>query len=74
LFFLLTYQQGTEALKNLVLPGIGFFSVVHNTTVTLNDCSKNFFVSQDQIGQPMAKVEFKFLSSFFQIGCQRRIE
>ncbi|ORZ36950.1 hypothetical protein BCR44DRAFT_1431168 [Catenaria anguillulae PL171] len=34
---------GTEILKNLVLPGIGAFTIVDGANVTLNDVGNNFF-------------------------------
>jgi len=37
---------GTEALKNLVLPGIGSFTVVDGAVVTEADLGNNFFVEQ----------------------------
>ena len=35
---------GAETLKNLVLPGIGSFTVVDGATVTQADLGNNFFV------------------------------
>ena len=42
---------GTESLKNLVLPGIKAFTIVDDQTVSEADLSKNFFLSQDQLGK-----------------------
>ena len=41
---------GCEILKNLVLPGIGGFTVVDNRRVTTEDLGTNFFLSFDAIG------------------------
>jgi NEDD8-activating enzyme E1 regulatory subunit len=46
---------GTETLKNLVLPGIGSFTVVDGTTVCPSDAGNNFFlppVSKDDEDPP----------------------
>uniref|UniRef100_A0A3Q2UUR0 NEDD8-activating enzyme E1 regulatory subunit n=1 Tax=Haplochromis burtoni TaxID=8153 RepID=A0A3Q2UUR0_HAPBU len=42
---------GTEILKNLVLPGIGAFTIVDGHTVTGEDVGNNFFLSKDSIGK-----------------------
>ena len=54
---------GTETLKNLVLPGVGRFTVMDDQPVNAADCGSNFFVTQDNIGQPRAVVSF--LKLFF---------
>jgi amyloid beta precursor protein binding protein 1 len=46
---------GTEALKNLVLPGIGQLTVVDPHMVSEFDCSNNFFVDESFIGKPRAE-------------------
>lgn len=43
---------GAEILKNLVLPGIGAFTIVDHHTVSVNDLSSNFFVTIDKQGTP----------------------
>ena len=43
---------GAEILKNLVLPGIGAFTIVDSNQVTVNDLSSNFFVTSDKVGTP----------------------
>jgi amyloid beta precursor protein binding protein 1 len=46
-----------EALKNLVLPGIGSFDIVDETVVTDRDLGKNFFVAcRENIGRNRAVV------------------
>eukprot|EP00038_Savillea_parva_P012402 m.204436 g.204436 ORF g.204436 m.204436 type:complete len:537 (-) comp22514_c0_seq1:44-1654(-) len=52
---------GTELLKNLVLPGTGAFTLVDTATVSLTDCGNNFFVSEDRVGEPRAKVATELL-------------
>lgn len=51
----------TEILKNLVLPGIGAFTLVDPGTVTDADCGNNFFVTEDQIGESRAKCATELL-------------
>lgn len=52
---------GTEAVKNLVLPGVGHVHVVDGRTVTADDCADNFFVTQAHMGQPLARVTQELL-------------
>lgn len=52
---------GCEALKNLVLPGIGSFTVIDDATVAEADCGTNFFVSLDRVGEPRAQVTCEYL-------------
>ncbi|KAJ1539624.1 NEDD8-activating enzyme E1 regulatory subunit, partial [Nowakowskiella sp. JEL0078] len=47
---------GSELLKNLVLPGIGSFTIVDGKVVEPADLGNNFFITLDSIGQPRAKV------------------
>ncbi|KAJ3365902.1 NEDD8-activating enzyme E1 regulatory subunit [Allomyces arbusculus] len=47
---------GTEALKNLVLPGVGAFTVIDAAKVSPDDVGNNFFVTRAHLGQPRAKV------------------
>ena len=47
---------GCEALKNLVLPGIGMFTIVDGEEVSQADLGRNFFVTSDSVGTPRAKV------------------
>ncbi|KAG0357502.1 NEDD8-activating enzyme E1 regulatory subunit-like protein [Gamsiella multidivaricata] len=46
---------GCEILKNLVLPGIGQFTVVDQGTVTQNDIGSNFFLDFDSLGSSRAR-------------------
>jgi len=45
---------GTEILKNLVLPGIGGFTIIDNKKVTSADLGNNFFFDKGSIGKPRA--------------------
>lgn len=56
-----TMPAGVEAVKNLVLPGIGFISIVDDKQVTKRDLGNNFFVTEEQLGQPMCEVVCKNL-------------
>uniref|UniRef100_A0A7S0ZJ37 NEDD8-activating enzyme E1 regulatory subunit n=1 Tax=Timspurckia oligopyrenoides TaxID=708627 RepID=A0A7S0ZJ37_9RHOD len=40
---------GTESLKNLVLPGIGSFTLLDGATCTERDLGVNFFVTEDAV-------------------------
>lgn len=45
---------GTEILKNLILPGIGSFTIVDPNEVTGHDLARNFFLTKDYIGKSRA--------------------
>lgn len=47
---------GTEILKNLVLPGIGSFTIVDGNKVTGADVGNNFFLTKDSIGMSRAQI------------------
>lgn len=49
-------STGSEILKNLILPGIGNFTIVDDKLVTENDLSGNFFMDSDSVEQLRAKV------------------
>jgi len=52
-----------EALKNLVLPGIGYFDIVDNTVVTERDLGKNFFItSPNDVGKNRGEIVAKNLA------------
>lgn len=42
---------GSEILKNLILPGIGNFTIIDDKEITTNDLAGNFFLTNDNIGQ-----------------------
>ncbi|OXB58293.1 hypothetical protein ASZ78_013039 [Callipepla squamata] len=46
---------GTEILKNLVLPGIGSFTIVDGNLVSGEDVGNNFFLQKSHIGQSRAQ-------------------
>ncbi|KAG7315001.1 hypothetical protein KOW79_021089 [Hemibagrus wyckioides] len=52
---------GTEILKNLVLPGIGAFTIVDGHKVTGEDVGNNFFLSSDSIGKSRAQAATELL-------------
>jgi len=53
---------GTEILKNLILPGIGSFTIVDGHKVQGEDIGNNFFLSKDAIGKSRAQVAADLLS------------
>lgn len=52
---------GTEALKSLVLPGIGSFTIVDDTNVKEEDVGSNFFLESSSIGQSRATEAVRLL-------------
>ena len=52
---------GTEVLKNLVLPGIGAFTIVDDKKVSIEDLGNNFFFDKRCIGKPRAACAVRFL-------------
>ncbi len=46
---------GIETLKNLVLPGIGNFTILDEAKVTESDLGVNFFLDEDSLDQSRAK-------------------
>ncbi|KAF3686539.1 NEDD8-activating enzyme E1 regulatory subunit APP-BP1 Amyloid protein-binding protein 1 [Channa argus] len=52
---------GTEILKNLVLPGIGAFTIVDGHTVSGEDVGNNFFLSSNNIGKNRAQAATELL-------------
>lgn len=61
---------GTETLKNLVLPGVGNFTVLDDFIVDQDDLGSNFFVVKENLGKPRAEVNFRLvmLIPYF-LGC-----
>jgi amyloid beta precursor protein binding protein 1 len=49
-----TSSAGTETLKNLVLPGIGCFTIVDDVLVQERDFGNDFFVTRDDLGKSKA--------------------
>jgi amyloid beta precursor protein binding protein 1 len=54
-------QLGACVLKNLILPGIGTFTLVDGTRISDYDLGNNFFVTNDAKGQSRAKEVVKNL-------------
>ncbi|KAL2366164.1 hypothetical protein RJZ56_000811 [Blastomyces dermatitidis] len=52
---------GVETLKNLVLPGVGGFTIVDPAIVTESDLGVNFFLDEGSLGKSRAKETCKFL-------------
>ncbi len=52
---------GTEALKNLILPGIGKFTIADTHLVSTADRGNNFFVTEESIGKPRAEATRELL-------------
>lgn len=52
---------GTETLKNLVLPGIGRFTVMDDKCVRETDLDNNFFVTASELGRSRAEVVTEML-------------
>ncbi|POS76167.1 ThiF family protein [Diaporthe helianthi] len=46
---------GVEALKNLILPGIGRFAIIDDATVQEADLGVNFFVDESSLGRSRAQ-------------------
>ena len=51
-----TSSAGSETLKNLVLPGIGRFTIVDDSLVENQDFGHDFFVTRDDIGKLKSQV------------------
>ncbi|RKP14413.1 NEDD8-activating enzyme E1 regulatory subunit-like protein [Piptocephalis cylindrospora] len=52
---------GTETLKNLVLPGIGQFTIMDGALVTEEDVASNFFVTPRDLGAMRAEATTQWL-------------
>ncbi|ERE80149.1 SUMO-activating enzyme subunit 1-like protein [Cricetulus griseus] len=52
---------GTEILKNLVLPGIGSFTIIDGKQVSGEDAGNNFFLQKSSIGKNRAQAAMEFL-------------
>lgn len=52
---------GIETLKNLVLPGIGGFTIVDPATVTESDLGVNFFLEERSLGKSRAEETCRLL-------------
>lgn len=52
---------GVETLKNLVLPGIGGFTIVDPAPVTESDLGVNFFLEEESLGKSRAEETCRLL-------------
>jgi amyloid beta precursor protein binding protein 1 len=52
---------GIETLKNLVLPGVGGFTIVDPAVVSETDLGINFFLEESSLGKPRAQETCTFL-------------
>ncbi|RGP66401.1 amyloid beta binding 1 [Fusarium longipes] len=52
---------GVETLKNLVLPGIGRFTIADQNAVSHEDLGVNFFIDDSWLGKPRAEACTNFL-------------
>ncbi|XP_069509303.1 NEDD8-activating enzyme E1 regulatory subunit isoform X2 [Ambystoma mexicanum] len=57
---------GTEILKNLVLPGIGSFTIVDGNQVSGDDVGNNFFLQRSSIGKNRAQNVMELLQELNQ--------
>lgn len=65
---------GTEILKNLILPGIGSFTIVDDHQVSGEDAGNNFFLDGNSIGQSRAQAATDFLLELNEDVCGDFIE
>ena len=54
-------STGSEILKNLVLPGVGCFTIIDSVKVTASDIGTNFFLTGKSVGSSRAKCCAHFL-------------
>ena len=54
-------MTGIETLKNLVLPGVGQFTILDSATVQEEDLGVNFFLSEDSLGKLRGEETTKYL-------------
>ena len=52
---------GTEALKNLILPGVGLVTILDNKLVDEEDLKSNFFLTPESVGKPRHSETLKYL-------------
>lgn len=52
---------GIEALKNLILPGIGKFTIADESIVDERDLGVNFFLTEESLGKSRAEESCRFL-------------
>jgi len=54
-------STGTETIKNLVLPGVGYFEIVSDRVVTKRDLGNNFFLPPEFVGKSYASAALETL-------------
>ena len=52
---------GIETLKNLVLPGVGNFTILDSAKVTEEDLGVNFFLEESSLGKSRAEETCRYL-------------
>ena len=52
---------GVETLKNLILPGVGQFTIVDEAKVQESDLGVNFFLTEDSLGRSRAQETCNYL-------------
>ena len=52
---------GVETLKNLILPGVGRYTIVDDAKVEERDLGVNFFLAEDSLGNPRALATCNYL-------------
>ncbi len=52
---------GVETLKNLLLPGVGNFTIVDEAEVSEKDLGVNFFLEEESLGKSRAEETCKYL-------------
>ena len=52
---------GVEALKNLILPSVGQYTILDTATVSDQDLGVNFFLEEESLGKPRADETCKLL-------------
>ena len=52
---------GVEALKNLLLPGVGNFTIVDEAEVSEKDLGVNFFLEEESLGKSRAEETCNYL-------------
>lgn len=52
---------GIETLKNLILPGVGNFTILDDRKVEEKDLGVNFFLSEDSLGKSRAEECCRYL-------------
>uniref|UniRef100_A0A4W3JVY0 NEDD8-activating enzyme E1 regulatory subunit n=1 Tax=Callorhinchus milii TaxID=7868 RepID=A0A4W3JVY0_CALMI len=65
---------GTEMLKNLVLPGIGSFTIVDGSSVSGADVGNNFFLTKNSIGKNRAQAATELLQELNSDVCGNFVE